>query len=402
MTPLVRTLLLLAATASGRDGVAQEHAVPLPLPPGAVVVQTLSFPDGERESFHTVAEASSKGIGWIWELMEVQAGDTVRDTLRYSELAPDLAAAHRLWVFQGDKEEHPGYTTHALSRTVYGRLRATGSDSIQVMALEEPAGGALSAIIGFSRRGVPVRWRGTLSLAAPAPVTFPLLVNGRRVSVPALHLRGTLVARGRRYEPEIWVLADSTYPLLLKWRGVFNQPDNLLQTVRVDVPEESPSVALTDPSPARPGGGAGATELGGSEGTSPRLGLGVERELAERCRVELPGIYFAFNSAALTPTSDRSITALAGILNRHPEWTATLEGHTDSVGSAASNKVLSQRRVEAVRERLVTAHEVDGAKLRTVGYGSSRPREPNATVEGRARNRRVELVRECANGRARP
>ena len=136
------------------------------------------------------------------------------------------------------------------------------------------------------------------------------------------------------------------------------------------------------------------TEARGLAGDHPRVDLYEDKDNFH-LRVELPGIYFDFNSAALTPASDRTIAFIAAILTRHPDWTATLEGHTDSIGSAAANRALSQRRVEGVRERLVSAHHLNPATLRTTGYGSSRPRETNGTVEGRARNRRVELVRDC-------
>jgi outer membrane protein OmpA-like peptidoglycan-associated protein len=52
-----------------------------------------------------------------------------------------------------------------------------------------------------------------------------------------------------------------------------------------------------------------------------------------------------------------------------------------------------------VRARLVGQYKVDVARLRVAGYGAARPREANATIEGRARNRRVELVRDCASGK---
>ena len=181
--------------------------------------------------------------------------------------------------------------------------------------------------------------------------------------MPALHLRGQFTARERRWEPELWVLADSAHPLLLKWIGAFQHEENVLQTVRVE---------------------------------HPAAAAALERGLRESCRAELPGVYFGFNSAALDPASDRTIASLAGVLARHPEWNVTIEGHTDSIGSVAANQALSERRVEAVRQRLTTAYHVDAHRLRVVGYGRSRPRESNATIEGRARNRRVELVRDCA------
>ena len=59
-----------------------------------------------------------------------------------------------------------------------------------------------------------------------------------------------------------------------------------------------------------------------------------------------------------------------------------------------SNQLLSERRAEAVRARLVKAGVAE-ARLKAAGYGASRPKETNATIEGRARNRRVELARDC-------
>jgi outer membrane protein OmpA-like peptidoglycan-associated protein len=73
----------------------------------------------------------------------------------------------------------------------------------------------------------------------------------------------------------------------------------------------------------------------------------------------------------------------------------TIEGHTDSIGGARPNQTLSERRAEAVRARLVAAG-IAAARLKAVGYGAARPRETNSTIEGRARNRRVELARNCS------
>lgn len=355
---------LAAAAAVASDAPAQKTPLPLPPSKGVSIVQTLSTPEGDRESVHSVVEADARRLRWSWALVEVSAtGDTVREEFRYAELREDIDSAIRLRAFheKEEPEEHPGYTMHAISRAVFRRLRAAGSDTFQVMAVESPTGGLASFAV--ARRATPVRWRGTLSLVTPSPAPFPLLVNGRRVDVPALHVRGRFTLRMKTWETELWVLADSTYPLLLKWIGAHSQETNVLQTIRVDG-----SVSVSD----------------------------VERVLASSCRAELPGIYFAFNSAVLDAASDRTITSVAGLLDKHPEWVVTLEGHTDSIGSSEANRILSERRVAAVRSRLMSHHKVDGARVRAAGFGSARPREPNSTIEGRARNRRVELVRECA------
>ena len=397
-------LLSLAALAE-----AQGQAPPgrIPMGTGAAIVQTLSAVGADRESVHRVRLASDSGLHYEWVLEEVHDnGDTLRQELRYLEAWADLAGAKRLRMLYDVKapEAHPGYTMRALSRATYRRLREGKPDSVQVMDGDDPPGAAQFRSLGFGGgRSTPVRWRGTLAPATPGTVPFPVLLNGLRVQLPALHLRGDFTARQGRWQPQLWVLADSAYPLVLKWIGHFREPGNVLQTTRIDLPLGSvPADGVT--------AGEGVL-LVGREGLGPAAGVGVgaaagaaagaagaaalERELAASCRVELPGIYFAFNSAHLAPASDRAIATIAGILARHPDWTATLEGHTDSIGSAAANKALSERRVDAVRARLVERHQVSSARFRVAGYGASRPREPNSTIEGRARNRRVELVRDC-------
>ena len=369
---------------------AQAPAGRIPLGTGATIVQTLSTPTAERESVHLVRLASDSGLHYEWRLEEVHTtGDTLRQEYRYFEAWSDVAGAHRLRGYHDVEapEAHPGYTMHALSRAMYRRMLEGKPDSFQIMSVAAVPGSGMLRSLGMAGgRQAPVRWRGTIAPVDRKAVPFPVLLNGRRVQLRALHLRADLSARQGRWQPEFWVVADSSYPLIVKWIGAFEEPGNVLQTTRIDlplaaVPAENASVGEGGLLAGREGAGAGAAAL--------------ERELSSSCRVELPGIYFAFNSAHLAPASDRAIAAIAGILARHPDWTATLEGHTDSIGSAAANRELSEKRVAAVRARLVERHKVDAARLKVAGLGASRPREPNATIEGRARNRRVELVREC-------
>lgn len=370
----------LAASAGAAE--AQAPAGRVPMDKGTTIVQTLSTPTAERESVHRVRLAADSGLHFEWVLEEVHDnGDTLRQEFRYFEASADVDTAGRLRFFHDAKapEAHPGYTMHSLSRAIYRTVRAGRADTMQVMSVDVAPGSSMLQSLGVGgARPTPVRWRGTIAPASPGTVAFPVLLDGRRVQLQTLHLRGDFTARQGRWRPELWVLADSTYPLILKWVGAHRETGNVLQTTRIDLPP---------PAVAGNGGAAG----GG--------GAALERELAASCRVELPGIYFAFNSALLAPASDRAIAELAGILARHPDWTATLEGHTDSIGSAAANKTLSEKRVHAVRTRLVEKHQVNAARLRVTGLGAAKPREPNGTIEGRARNRRVELVRDCANGK---
>jgi outer membrane protein OmpA-like peptidoglycan-associated protein len=78
----------------------------------------------------------------------------------------------------------------------------------------------------------------------------------------------------------------------------------------------------------------------------------------------------------------------------HPDWKLVVQGHTDSIGDDASNLRLSEQRAAAVKAALVDRYAILPGRLTTEGYGRTRPRDTNATLKGRARNRRVELVRQ--------
>jgi outer membrane protein OmpA-like peptidoglycan-associated protein len=103
------------------------------------------------------------------------------------------------------------------------------------------------------------------------------------------------------------------------------------------------------------------------------------------------GILFATDSAAVKPSLQADISALAANLQRYPNSTITIYGHTDNTGSAAHNLDLSQRRANAVRNAL-SVQGVAGSRIASVGAGEDSPVASNLTMEGRAANRRVEIV----------
>lgn len=106
--------------------------------------------------------------------------------------------------------------------------------------------------------------------------------------------------------------------------------------------------------------------------------------------IELPNVQFYTNSAKLLPYSINSIQQLADYMQTHPGIHATIEGHTDNVGDTQGNLKLSQDRAETVRQVLIS-FGVDPSRVDAHGYGKSRPRATNDTMEGRALNRRVEV-----------
>jgi outer membrane protein OmpA-like peptidoglycan-associated protein len=119
----------------------------------------------------------------------------------------------------------------------------------------------------------------------------------------------------------------------------------------------------------------------------------LEKHLAVEKRVDVYGIYFDFASDRLRPESAPVLNEIAGVLANNADWKLTINGHTDNIGGDASNMDLSRRRSESVRRALVEQHHIAPERLVTAGFGASQPKESNATVEGRGKNRRVELVR---------
>lgn len=78
------------------------------------------------------------------------------------------------------------------------------------------------------------------------------------------------------------------------------------------------------------------------------------------------------------------------MLAQHPQWNLTIEGHTDSTGTASMNQRLSEMRASAVRRALIELYRIESGRLSAVG----KPAASNQTPEGRQTNRRVELVRQ--------
>ena len=102
-------------------------------------------------------------------------------------------------------------------------------------------------------------------------------------------------------------------------------------------------------------------------------------------------ILFATNSAALRPDLQRDLNAVATNLLNYPDSTIEIVGHTDNTGTAALNQDLSQRRAGAVADQLRAAG-VPSRRIVAIGRGEDFPIASNLTPEGRALNRRVEIV----------
>jgi len=117
----------------------------------------------------------------------------------------------------------------------------------------------------------------------------------------------------------------------------------------------------------------------------------VERD-GETLRLSLASdVLFDSGSSTLQPGGEDKLRQVADVLQRYPKTRVEIVGHTDNRGTSASNEKLAERRARAVRDALVR-FGVDGTRITTRGAGETRPVATNDTLEGRALNRRVEII----------
>ena len=118
----------------------------------------------------------------------------------------------------------------------------------------------------------------------------------------------------------------------------------------------------------------------------------IADELTKSGHIAVYGIHFETAKATILPDSESVLSEIAKMLQQNPDVKVRVEGHTDNVGQAASNQSLSEKRAQAVVAWL-TSHGIEASRLKAKGWGASKPIEDNGTEDGRAKNRRVELVK---------
>jgi outer membrane protein OmpA-like peptidoglycan-associated protein len=206
---------------------------------------------------------------------------------------------------------------------------------------------------------------GSIRRVEPDPVPISILLNGQRLDLSTIHAKGMFSSFSfGQMDVEYWFLDDDQMPWLIRVEGQQGKKSYMQQLGRVVLPDKDAETKMAD-------------------------------ALSKACHAPIYGIYFEFASAELKPASAPTLLQISSVMKQHPDWTLTIEGHTDSIGGAASNLELSKRRAAAVREELVGKYGVPAAHLTTQGYGLARPLAPNKSMEGRAQNRRVELSRQC-------
>jgi outer membrane protein OmpA-like peptidoglycan-associated protein len=122
-------------------------------------------------------------------------------------------------------------------------------------------------------------------------------------------------------------------------------------------------------------------------------GTGVNvRKQGQQIVLDLPSdVNFAFDRSDIQPRFYLTLNAVSRVLARYPSTYVDVNGHTDAVGSYEYNQALSERRADAVADYLAD-RSVNPVRMHVAGFGKTEPIASNATVSGRAANRRVEII----------
>ena len=126
----------------------------------------------------------------------------------------------------------------------------------------------------------------------------------------------------------------------------------------------------------------------------PRVVAAPVREQDMYCSVL--DLTYEINGNEIQRDDKEKLKVLVTFLNKYPETTAEIQGHTDSVGSSQDNMTLSRRRAQSVVSYLVNEENIAASRLKAVGYGEERPLGDNATEAGKRQNRRINAVITCA------
>ena len=141
-------------------------------------------------------------------------------------------------------------------------------------------------------------------------------------------------------------------------------------------------INVNDKCPATP-----ASEVVDDKGCTKTVTIAKTEKIESKINV-----VFDTNRAVIKPEFEKEVAKIADLAKANANAFITIEGHTDSSGSPAKNKLLSQQRAEAVRMKLINDFQIDAARVSAVGFGSAKPVADNKTAEGKAQNRRVIAV----------
>jgi outer membrane protein OmpA-like peptidoglycan-associated protein len=278
-----------------------------------------------------------------------------RSDLRHARMLHTVYGVVKVIGPSGDTEPETivGATAFSMSSDEFARMKRSGTMNQHYVELG-PAG-------ELAKNGVG-------ELRVEGRETMRVIVNDQPLDVPVIKARGTLAwtIRGQSLETEdtAVIVDDQRFPLFIDQQSSAASTASRIQFSKITYPSD---------------GGAHSLESG----------------LLENRRVDVYGIYFDFNSDRIRKESEPVLNEIGSIMKKYPDWRLRVAGHTDNVGGNGEyNLQLSRRRSEAVRRALVVGFGIAADRLSAAGYGAGAPIDANDTPEGRARNRRVELVRQ--------
>ena len=347
-----------------------QSAARIPLQPGTVVTTAWGMKNGDVETRMMVSSVNPTSVtlsATSGEYTDDLGHDWKASGSTHTICNDDFATADTYGTVTSKNmpEIIHGVTRLRLSDKSFNEVKSTGKTDLVYWD-----------VLTFGETFKPTRQGGLLTRVEPQDVSYPVIVNDQRVNLPVIHLAGIMDRVGKDPTPkkdrpfhsaaDVYVIDDPLDPLVLMFKlkdpklhdGKFR-----IEVTKIDYPVPHP-VNL------------------------------VEKQLAEQKRAVTWGIYFDFNKDTIKPESAPVLKQIVQAMTDNPDWKLTVEGNTDNIGGDTYNLDLSKRRAAAVKQALVTQYHIAPARLSTDGFGASHPIDTNETLEGRARNRRVELSRE--------
>jgi len=338
------------------------------------------------ESIHIHASQQfPSGDGFDRLLSSKSAKDTKSRTIECGRTVfrVDMENAHDTdgyFCREGRDEKRPGTTAMSISRKDFNELKNTGEAEVifhedplravlksfkKAMSSDDSSSDAASTDLMKKMMNFAPGNNGSMDTPAvkyivrrqgAGDLAFPVLVNDQAVELPVMDI---LCKHPDGDEGHVYVLDDPDNPMFLA---------------------------------------AASTTLGREQVSKIYWDTKRPDDLADQLekngRAKVYDLYFDFASSTLRSESDKVLKEIAQVMRQHPDWKLRVEGHTDNIGGDRSNLELSKHRAAAVVTALVADYSIDPNRFASAGFGASRPVDTNDTVEGRARNRRVELVRQ--------
>jgi outer membrane protein OmpA-like peptidoglycan-associated protein len=421
------SVVWLSALACLRVSIAAESAAKpgIHLCPGLTIVTAIHQQNGDYESIKTVESVGPKEVrlkysaeGSNSDLLASAPAAVKKVNIHRTMSTDDLesATAYQQVYLENSDETIPGTTSIGTSSGVLRTLKSKGEAELRI----SNAYGGVQLTADKAKRPNYYDYLQAVKLRrASEPVRLPVLVNDAPAQLPVIHAEGDSLGD----KMEFYFLDDEQNPLTLAFRigigGIKPLTSDQLSMCQLFKSKGATSPALIGGGRCdMPNGGDRDTlrvikinsrcsgppaDLSGAErpprGTASGGGApsgnanALEKALAEHGTVDVYSIYFSFNSDAIRDESQPTLKDIADVLRRHPGWKLRVDGHTDNIGTDAYNLGLSKQRAAAVSNALVRQYGIDAARLTTDGFGASRPKDTNDSLEGRARNRRVELVK---------